>query len=85
MVVEKKKKRHTHTTKIQYREIQHCAQMHSGEEPASKTALSDLSDQSTNEIQFRKKKALHLHTNSQTVSCVLLEHAILTANSLNRY
>lgn len=33
----------------------------------SKTALSDLSDQSTNEIQFRKKKALHLHTNSQTV------------------
>lgn len=52
--------------------------MHSGEEPASKTALSDLSDQSTNEIQFRKNKAPHLHSNRQTVSCALLEHATVT-------
>lgn len=52
--------------------------MHSGEEPASKTALSDGSDQTTNEIQLRKKKAPHLHSNRQTVSCALLEHATVT-------
>ncbi len=65
-------------TKIQCRENQHGERMHFGEEPASKTALSDLSDQSTNEIQFRKNKAPHLHSNRQTVSCALLEHATVT-------
>ncbi len=49
-------------TKIKHRENHHGERMHSGEEPASKTALSVLSDQSTNEIQFRKKKAPRLHS-----------------------